>query len=128
MRNTRIALAAIMMCAVIAGTARAGGQASVTILKAPREVVAGKAFEVAFTVTPEWPMARNRSLEPTVRVVCGDRVITLAAVALKAAGHYKAEVALPAEGEWTITVDSRFCHTRMKPLVLKAGAAKGSQT
>ncbi len=128
MRNTRIALAAIMLSAVIAGTAQAGGEASVTILKAPKDAVAGKSFEMAFTVTPNWPMAKNRSLEPTVKAVCGDRVVTLAAVALKQAGHYKAEVALPAEGEWTITVDSKFCHTRMKPLRLKAEAAKGTQT
>lgn len=128
MKKTRIALAAIMLAAVVAGTAQAGGQASVTILKAPKGAVAGQAFEVAFTVTPNWPMDRNRSLEPTVRAVCGDRVVTLAAVALKQARHYKAELALPAEGEWVITVDSRFCHTRMTPLVLKAEPAKGTQT
>jgi hypothetical protein len=128
MKNSRIALAAIMLSALIAGTAQAGGQASVTILKAPKDAVAGKAFEVAFTVTPNWPMDKNRSLEPVVKAVCGERVVTLAAVALKQSGHYKAEFALPAEGEWVITVDSKFCHTRMTPLRLKAGAAKGTQT
>jgi len=128
MKNTRIALAAIMLSAIVAGTAQAGGEASVTILKAPRDAVAGKAFEVAFTVTPNWPMDRKRSLEPMVKAVCGDRVVTLAAVATKPAGHYRAELALPAEGEWTITVDSRYCHTTMKALVLKAAAAKGTQT
>jgi len=128
MKRTRIALAAIMLLGFLAAAAHAGGQASVAILKAPRDVVAGQTFEVAFTVTPNWPMAKNRSLEPTVKAVCGDRVVTLAAVALKAAGHYKAALALPAEGEWIITVDSRFCHTKMKPLVLKAEAAKGTQT
>jgi hypothetical protein len=117
-----------MLSAVVAGTAQAGGEASVTILKAPKDAVAGKAFEVAFTVTPNWPMDRNRSLEPTVKAVCGDRVVTLAAVASKPAGHFRAELALPVEGEWTITVDSRYCHTKMKALVLKALAAKGTQT
>ena len=126
MKTTRIGIAALMLCGLIAGAAHAGGQASVTILKAPKDVVAGKTFEVAFTVTPNWPMAKNRSLEPTVKAVCGDRVVTLAAVPLKGAGQYKAQVALPAEGEWVITVDSRYCHTVMKPLVLKAAAA--SQT
>lgn len=128
MRNTRIALAAIMLSAVVAGTARAGGEASVTILKAPKDAVAGQAFEVAFTVTPNWPMERNRSLEPMVKAVCGDRVVTLAAVAVKPAGHYRAELALPAEGEWTITVDSRYCRTKMKALVLKVAPAKPTQT
>ena len=35
---------------------------------------------------------------------------------------------LPAAGEWVITVDSRFCETRMKPLVLTAEAAKNAQS
>jgi hypothetical protein len=107
MRNTRIALAAIMLSALVAGTALAGGQASVTILKAPKEAVAGKAFVVAFTVTPNWPMDKNRSLEPTVKAVCGDRVVTLAAVALKTAGH-SGRVALR-RGRVGHHVDSRFC-------------------
>lgn len=126
MKTTRIGIAVLMLCGLIAGAAHAGGQASVTILKAPKDVVAGRTFEVAFTVTPNWPMAKNRSLEPTVKAVCGDQVVTLAAVPLKAAGQYKADVALPSEGEWVLTVDSRYCHTVMKPLLLKA--AKGSQT
>ena len=128
MSKTRIALAAIMLSVLVTGIAQAGGQASVTILKVPKDVVAGRTFEVAFTVTPNWPMAKDRSLEPTIKAVCGDRVVTLAAVPLKTAGHYKAAVALPSEGEWVITVDSRFCHTRRKPLVLRAEAAKGRQT
>ncbi|MGH7731039.1 MAG: hypothetical protein ACRENJ_07290 [Candidatus Eiseniibacteriota bacterium] len=127
MKKTRIALAALMLCGMIAGVAQAGGQASVTILKAPKDVVAGQTFEVAFTVKPNWRMAKNRSLEPTVRAVCGDQVVTLAAVPMKSAGQYKAAVALPSEGEWVITVDSRYCHTQMTPLVLTA-AAKKSQT
>ena len=124
----RIALAAMLLTGLVAGAAQAGGEATVTVLKAPREVVAGKAFEVAFTVTPNWPMDKNRSLEPTVRAVCGDQVVTLAAVKLKQSGHYKAAVALPSEGEWVITVDSRMCHTKMKPLILKAEPAKRIQT
>ena len=128
MKSTRIALAAIMLCGLITGVAQAGGQASVTILKVPKDVVECQTFEVAFTVTPNWPMAKNRSLEPTVKAVCGDQVVTLAAVPLKKSGQYKAAVALPSEGEWVITVDSRYCHTQMKPLVLTAAAAKKTQT
>jgi len=128
MKKTRIALAALMLSGLIAGAAQAGGQASVTILKAPKDVVAGQTFEVAFTVKPNWPMDKNRSLEPTVKAVCGDQVVTLAAVPLKSRGQYKAAVALPSEGEWVITVDSRYCHTVMKPLMLTAASAKKTQT
>ena len=132
MKSTRIAIAAamlsILVVGLIAGVARAGGRAQVTILNAPRDVVAGQTIEVSFAVRPEWPMAKQRSLEPTVRAVCGGRVLTLTAVPLKSAGQYKAAFALPVAGEWVITVDSRFCETWMKPLVLTAGAAKAAQS
>ena len=128
MRLVRPASAVLVMSALVTGAALAGGQASVTILSVPREAIAGKSFELAFTVTPDWPMNKNRSLEPTVRAVCGEQVVTLPAVRLKETNRYKTAMALPAEGEWVITVDSRFCHTKMKPLVLKAQAAKRSQT
>ena len=128
MRGTRIAVAAILLSSLITGIAQAGGEATVTILKAPKDAVVGTPFEVAFVVRPHWPMAKSRSLEPTVKAVCGDRVVTLQAVRLEAEGQYRAAVALPAPGEWVISVDSRFCHTTMKPLVLKVGAAKGTRT
>ena len=128
MQRTRFVLAAIVLASLAAGVAQAGGRATVTVLSAPKDVVAGRTFEVAFAVKPEWPMAKDRSIEPTVKAVCGDRVISLAAVPLKAAGQYKAAFTLPAEGEWVITVDSRFCETKMKPLTLKAAPAKSAQT
>jgi len=73
-------------------------------------------------------LAKNRKLEPTVKAVCGDQVVTLNAVALKAANQYKAVFALPAAGEWIITVDSRYCETRMKPLVVTAVAEKSTRS
>jgi hypothetical protein len=124
MKKTRIALAAAMLLGLVAGIAQAGGSADVSIISAPKQVIAGRTYEVAFTVRPNWPM--KRSLEPTVKAVCGDRSITFAAVSLKAAGQYKASFTLPAEGEWVITVDSRFCHTNMNPLILKAEASKAT--
>jgi len=126
MKKTRIALATAMLLGLVAGIAQAGGTAHVSILSAPNQVVAGKTFEVAFSVRPNWPMAKHRSIEPMVKAVCGDREITFSAVALKKAGQFKASFALPAEGEWIITVDSRACETRMTPLVLKAQAPKAT--
>jgi len=127
MKSTRIAVAAAMLSILIAGVAQAGGRAHVTVLNAPRDIQAGKTIELTFAVNPEWPMAKNRKLEPTVKAVCGDQVVTLNAVALKAANQYKAVFALPAAGEWIITVDSRYCETRMKPLVLTAGDGKSTR-
>ena len=128
MKRTRIVLAAIVLASLVAGIAQAGGRATVTILSAPKDVVAGQTFKVAFAVQPEWPMAKNRTVEPTVRATCGDRVLTLAASPLKTAGQYEAALALPSEGNWVITVDSRYCETKMKALTLKAAPAKEAQS
>ena len=128
MKSTRIAVAAAMLSILVAGVAQAGGRAHVTVLNAPKDVQAGQTIELTFAVNPEWPMAKNRKLEPTVKAVCGDQVVTLNAVALKAANQYKAVFALPAAGEWVITVDSRFCETRMKPLVVTAAGEKSTRS
>lgn len=128
MSRTHVAFATVLALSLISGVALAGGRAHVSIVSAPKHVVAGESFEVAFAVRPEWPMAKDRLLEPRVRAVCGDRQITCTAVPLKSGGRFKASFALPAAGEWTITVDSRFCETRMTPLVLTAEAAKDKQS
>lgn len=127
MQHTRIVLATIVLVSLVSGIALAGGRATVTILSAPKDVVAGQTFKVAFAVQPEWPMARNRTLEPTIRATCGDRVLTLAASPLKTAGQYEAAFALPSGGDWVITVDSRYCETKMKALTLKALPAGGTK-
>jgi hypothetical protein len=130
MKRTRIVLAAIALAGLGTGiaaiSAHAGGRATVTIVSAPASVVAGKSFDLVFAVQPEWPMAKDRTLEPAVKAVCGDRVVTLSAVKCKDGKLYKASLALPSEGEWVITVDSHFCETRMKVLTLKASAASST--
>ena len=126
MSNQRIAVAAVLALSLIAGTAQAGGSARVSILTAPKQVQAGQAFDLVFAVRADWPMSKDRVIQPTVKAVCGDQVVNSATTAVK--GGYKAALALPAAGEWIITVDSRFCQTRMTPLVLKAVAGKASQS
>ena len=59
--------------------------------------------------------------------MCGDHVVTLSAAKTKD-GKYKASLALPSEGQWVITVDSRYCETKMKALTLKASAASSAQS
>jgi hypothetical protein len=117
-------LLAVVIGGFVGAAAHAGGRAHVTIVKAPGKVEAGQAFEVAFDVRPEPPMSRDRSIEPTVRAVCGDQVVTVAAVPLKVKGQFKAAVTLPSAGDWTIQVDSRYCETQMKPLKLSAAKAR----
>jgi hypothetical protein len=49
-------------------------------------------------------------------------------VPLKKAGQFTATFAVPAAGDWVITVDSHVCETRMTPLVLTAQAPKSTQS
>mgnify|MGYP003694419191 CR=1 FL=1 len=39
-------------------------------------------------------------------------------------GRYVASLTLPTEGNWALTVDSRYCETKMKALTLKASLAR----
>src|SRR5262245_20931395 len=118
--SKRMILIVAMALGLIAGVAQAGGRARVTIVAAPKQVIAGETFDVAFTVRSEIPAMKDRKVEPTVRAVCGDQVVTIAAVATKTRGEYKASVTLPSAGDWAITVDSQYCQTVMDPLKLKA--------
>ncbi|HEY3215562.1 MAG TPA: hypothetical protein VGK93_03620 [Candidatus Eisenbacteria bacterium] len=125
MSRKQVACTALVAPLLIVGlvvSAGAGGRARVTIDKVPSRIVAGQAFEVWFTVRPE--LGSRRNVEPVVRAVQGDRAVTVQPVARKANGRYAASIVLPGSGDWTITVDSRYCETRMAPLTVKA-ADKG---
>ena len=116
-----LALTALVLGAAT-GAALAGGRATVVIDQAPRQVVAGKAFAIAFSVRPE--MGARRNVEPMLRAVHGEMAVTAAPVALKARGRYSVSLTLPQPGEWIISVDSRYCETRMSPLTVKAVAVE----
>ncbi|MBI1795468.1 MAG: hypothetical protein HYR74_00285 [Candidatus Eisenbacteria bacterium] len=115
-----LAVAAALM--LVTGVAHAGGRARVLVLTAPKQVVAGQAFELAFSVRSQFPMSRELKLEPIVRAVCGDQILTIAATPMKTHGQYRAAITLPRAGDWSIAVDSRYCETVMDPLTLKAEA------
>jgi hypothetical protein len=101
-------------------SAWAGGLANAVVDRAPGSVEVGKPFELVFRIQPVTP--RKGSLEPTIKAVQGDRELVFPAVAMSGKNRYRAAVALPDDGEWTITVDSRFCHTRMKAVKVRAYA------
>ena len=128
MKRIAIALAAILFTILGAGAAQAGGRATVTIVSAPASVTAGKSFNLVFALHPEWPGARNRTLEPTVKAACGDQSVTFDTVALEDGKKFRASMTLPSEGRWTVTVDSRYCETRMKALTLKASPASRARS
>jgi hypothetical protein len=118
------ALVALLLVVGLVASAGAGGRARVSIDKAPSRVVAGQAFEVCFTVRPE--LGSRRNVEPVLRAMQGDRAVMVQPVALKADGRYAASIVLPVPGDWTITVDSRYCETRMAPLTVKAAERRAA--
>ena len=120
-RTLAILVGGIVMLAAI-GAAQAGGRARVHVLASPREVVAGKAFEIDFVVQPE-VFARGRSIEPVVTAVCEGRTVTTGAIPARGKNRFGARLALPQAGEWTIRVDSRFCQTVMEPVKVRVLAA-----
>jgi hypothetical protein len=120
MFRNHVSLVAILALSLAASVAQTGGRAHVSVLNVPKEIVAGKPLAITIAVRPEWPMAKNRNLEPIVHATLGEREVKSIAVPLKTSGRYKATLTLPAAGDWRISVDSRYCETKMNPLVLKA--------
>jgi len=107
----------------IATAAQAGGRARVEVSQAPRQVTAGKAFDLAIKVVPE-SGSHRRNIEPLVIAECGDHRVTTSATALSSqADQYRARLELPSAGAWKVHVDSRYCETVMKPVEIQAVAA-----
>ena len=122
--RTRATMATAMVLALIAGAttlAQAGGRARVVVSGAPKRVIAGQSFALGIQVVPQgW--SHRRDVQPLVVARCGDRTVTASAVAMARANAYRAKLALPAVGAWSIRVDSRYCETVMTPLEVQAVA------
>lgn len=105
----RLVLMTAALALVVPSLSVAGGQANIKVADLPKSIVAGQPVTVTFTVHN--PAGQPlRSLKPVVIATRGDARVEVAARATKRAGGYAAEIALPGGGEWTLTVDSRYCH------------------
>jgi hypothetical protein len=121
----RIAMLAATAALVLGSVpAWAGGSmADARVIHVPRTVSTGTSFEVVFSarrVTDWIPGSGSRQLEPTVRAVQGQRALVFAATPIAGKDRYRAAVTLPASGDWTITVGSKSCHTRVTPVMVRA--------
>ena len=104
----RIVLASAALALLVPSLALAGGQAHIKVSELPKSIVAGTPVTVTFTIqNPAGQPLRN--LKPLVIATRGDQRVEVPAKAAKRAGAYAAAVAIPGEGEWTLTVDSRYC-------------------
>lgn len=88
--------------------AQAGGHATIKVSELPRRFVAGETVVVNFTVHDALSHPMNK-LQPLVIATLGDRRVQVAAKAVRKNGAYQAAVRFPSAGEWTLTVDSRYC-------------------
>jgi len=121
--NSRSIVLPVLILALAAAAAHAGGRARIVSVEAPRQVAAGAAFDVAFTVRPE---VGRRNIEPTVIAQCGDQTVTVAAASVGSRNRYRATLKLPRAGSWTVKVNSSYCQTVMDPVAIRATAAKGA--
>ena len=98
-----------LLLALAAFPAFAGGQATIRVSALDKTLVARKPVNVEFTVHDAvgQPLAQ---LKPVVIATCGNRRIEVLAKRTQQRGAYAAAVTFPSAGEWTITVDSRYCH------------------
>ena len=105
----RIVLATAAIALLVPSLSHAGGYANIKVADLPKSIVAGQNVTVTFTVQNAAGQP-FRGLKPVLIATQGDARVEAPARAMKRAGAYAAEVALPGEGEWTLTVDSRYCH------------------
>jgi hypothetical protein len=99
---------ALLSTLVMSSLAQAGGRAVIQVGELPKSFVAGQTVPVSFTITnvEGRPL---KELHPTVIATLGKRRVEVRAVATKQEGGYQAAVRFPSAGEWTLTVDSKYC-------------------
>ena len=101
-------LAAAVLFALV-GFAQAGGLATIRVARLPETLSAGKPTWVSFTVHDVAGKPIN-NLKPVVIATRGDQRVSIRASRAKQEGGYQARLAFPTAGEWTLTVDSKYCN------------------
>jgi len=120
MRHSRIKWMAVgaTLLALVA-TLQAGGWAIVTVRNLPEYAVAGKPFQLEFTVRGHGiePLGE---LEPKLTATSGESVVKASAVASKKKGEYAANLTLPRPGVWTIEITGTIDDPTLPGLVVIA--------
>ena len=104
----RFALTIAAFALLVPSLTMAGGHANIKVAELPKSIVAGQPVTVTFTVhdAAGRPLAK---LKPVLIATRGDQRVEVQARSAKRAGSYQAAVSIPGDGEWTLTVDSRYC-------------------
>jgi mono/diheme cytochrome c family protein len=101
-RLVRWIVAGAALLALVA-TLHAGGWAIVTVRNMPEYAVAGKPFQLAFTVRGHGIEPMD-GLKPEITAASEGSVVKASAVATKRKGEYAVNVSLPHPGNWTIRI------------------------
>ena len=119
----RVSLLIAMLSLACAAPLIAGGQATITVSELPSSIRATQPVNVMFTVVDVANQPLN-DLKPVVIATRGDQSIKIKASRVKVEGGYLAAVKFPAAGDWTLTVDSNYCHNTHVMHGVKVVAAK----
>jgi hypothetical protein len=105
----RLSLFVTAVALVVSSLAQGGGHATIRVSRLPETLVAGRPTWVHFTVHDALGKPINK-LRPVLIAVKGDQRVSLQAKPVKQEGGYQARLSFPSAGEWTLTVDSKYCH------------------
>jgi mono/diheme cytochrome c family protein len=125
--SARALLPALLLAPLVASTdaARFGGWAVVTLDELPEYMVVGQPVTFAFMVR-QHGHAPLYDLQPRLEARSGRRRVEVKAARAGQTGHYAATLALPAAGEWSITIHSGFGSSRLSLLPMRAVASRSS--
>ncbi len=107
-RLTAMASAGLILLAVWAPAAAAGGWAAISFDEVPGDLEAGTTHTLGFTVLAHGVRPVDAGDEVEVRFVGRPGTETFAAKASGGTGHYTVDVSLPEAGEWRWEVDTNF--------------------
>jgi hypothetical protein len=123
---SRIALLVLLAFAATAGTAHAGGWATVELGEAPGAMVAGEPWRVELIVK-QHGITPLDGVTPSLRIDNGAGVVqTFRARPTGRPGTYVAEVTYPSAGTWKTRIYDGFTDAiphRLSPLEVTAGSA-----
>src|SRR5919197_4337497 len=93
------------------GAAYMGGWAVVSVDNVPDYIVAGKPVTLTFVVRQHAVTPRS-DLSPTIEARSGSRTVQGMTWATSTPGGYGARITVPTVGEWQITINSGWGHSR----------------
>jgi cytochrome c2 len=122
MRKRAFGAAAIGLALTTIAAVRMGGWAVVSVKDAPDHFVVDKPATFDFVVRQHGVTPLD-GLEPSITARKGVRWVTGKVVSTQTSGTYRATIAVPSTGDWTVTIESGFGPSKGRLLPKRAIAA-----